>query len=33
MPLIGKTLEKVLRSQVEDGCDEEIDYLAATLDG
>ncbi len=33
MPLIGKTLEKVLLSQVEDGCDEEIDYLATTLDG
>lgn len=31
MPIIGKTLEKILVSQVEDGCDAEIDYLVETL--
>ena len=31
MPLVGKTLEKILASQVEDGCDAEIDYLAEFL--
>ena len=31
MPLVGKTLEKILASQVEDGCDAEIDYLAECL--
>ena len=27
LPVIGKTLEKILASQVEEGCDDEIDYL------
>ena len=31
MPIVGKTLEKILASQVEDGCDAEIDYLVETL--
>jgi len=31
MPLVGKTLEKILVSQVEDGCDAEIDYLVEAL--
>ena len=31
MPVIGKTLEKILASQVEDGCDAEIDYLVEVL--
>lgn len=31
MPLVGKTLEKILASQVEEGCDAEIDYLAQVL--
>ena len=32
VPVVGKTLEKILVSQVEDGCDAEIDYLAEVLD-
>ena len=32
LPVIGKTLEKILVSQVEDGCDAEIDYLAEALE-
>lgn len=31
LPLIGKTLEKILVGQVEDGCDDEIDYLVEVL--
>lgn len=31
IPIIGKTLEKILVSQVEDGCDAEIDYLVEAL--
>lgn len=31
VPVIGKTLEKILASQVEDGCDAEIDYLVEVL--
>lgn len=31
LPVIGKTLEKILASQVEDGCDQEIDYLVDYL--
>jgi uncharacterized protein YuzE len=31
MPIVGKTLEKILASQVEDGCDAEIDYLVEVL--
>ena len=31
VPVIGKTLEKILASQVEDGCDAEIDYLVEAL--
>ncbi len=31
VPLLGKTLEKILISQVEDGCDAEIDYLVESL--
>lgn len=31
MPIVGKTLEKILASQVADGCDAEIDYLAEVL--
>ena len=31
IPIVGKTLEKILVSQVEDGCDAEIDYLAEVL--
>ena len=31
LPIVGKTLEKILVSQVEDGCDAEIDYLAEVL--
>ena len=31
MPIIGKTLEKILVIQVEDGCDAEIDYLVEAL--
>jgi hypothetical protein len=31
MPLVGKTLEKILGRQVEDGCDAEIDYLVEVL--
>ena len=31
MPIVGKTLEKILVSQVEEGCDAEIDYLAEVL--
>ncbi len=31
MPIVGKTLQKILASQIEDGCDAEIDYLVETL--
>lgn len=31
MPIVGKTLEKILASQVVDGCDAEIDYLVEVL--
>ena len=31
VPIVGKTLAKILVSQVEDGCDAEIDYLAEVL--
>lgn len=31
LPIVGKTLERILVSQVEDGCDAEIDYLAEVL--
>lgn len=31
MPIVGKTLEKILANQVEDGCDAEIDYLVEVL--
>ena len=31
LPLIGKTLEKILVGQVENGCDAEIDYLVEIL--
>ena len=31
LPVIGKTLEKILASQVEEGCDQEIDYLVDYL--
>jgi hypothetical protein len=31
MPIVGKTLERILASQVEDGCDAEIDYLVDAL--
>lgn len=31
VPILGKTLEKILASQIEDGCDAEIDYLVETL--
>ena len=31
LPLVGKTLEKILVSQVENGCDAEIDYLVEAL--
>ena len=31
LPVVGKTLEKILVKQVEDGCDEEIDYLVEVL--
>lgn len=31
LPLIGKTLEKILVGQVENGCDAEIDYLVEVL--
>ncbi len=31
LPVVGKTLEKILASQVEDGCDAEIDYLTEAL--
>ncbi len=31
VPVVGKTLEKILVSQVEDGCDAEIDYLVEVL--
>ena len=31
LPLVGKTLEKILVSQVENGCDAEIDYLVEVL--
>ncbi len=31
LPVVGKTLEKILVQQVEDGCDAEIDYLAEAL--
>ncbi len=31
MPIVGKTLEKILLSQVKDGCDDEIDYLVEAL--
>jgi hypothetical protein len=31
LPLVGKMLEKILVSQVENGCDAEIDYLVEVL--
>jgi hypothetical protein len=31
LPVVGKTLEKILASQVEQGCDAEIDYLVELL--
>jgi len=31
LPIVGKMLEKILVSQVKDGCDAEIDYLAEVL--
>jgi Protein of unknown function (DUF2505) len=31
MPIVGKTLEKILASQVEEGCDAEVDYLCEVL--
>jgi len=31
MPIVGKILEKILGSQIEDGCDAEIDYLVEAL--
>ena len=31
LPIVGKMLEKILVSQVKDGCDAEIDYLAEAL--
>ena len=31
VPVVGKTLQKILASQVEEGCDAEIDYLVDVL--
>jgi hypothetical protein len=31
MPIVGKILEKILGSQIQDGCDAEIDYLVEVL--
>ena len=31
MPIVGRALEKILVSQIEDGCDAEIDYLVEVL--